>query len=77
MLTVHFIFRREFGESWDMSMAPDSAGGKIGISFPTFSSSSNAAPEKPFKGITSYQAIKGVMDISGNITGLGLIYFNI
>ena len=40
-------------------------GGKIGIAFPTFSSSSNKAPQKAFNGIKSYQAIRGLMTVRG------------
>lgn len=46
-------------------MAP--SGGIIGVTFPNFMSGGNSAPEKKLTGITSYNAIAGLMKIKGNI----------
>ncbi|XP_053415184.1 fibrocystin-L isoform X2 [Nycticebus coucang] len=41
-------------------------GGRSGICWPTFASAHNMAPRKPHAGIMSYNAIGGLMDISGS-----------
>lgn len=40
-------------------------GGRSGICWPTFASAHNMAPRKPHAGIMSYNAISGLLDISG------------
>ena len=68
MVTICYMLcmlNSDTSKSWDMSEAPDSVGGKVALSFPTFNSKFNSAPKKPFTGIMSYQAIKGVMRIAG------------
>ncbi|KAM5281038.1 fibrocystin-L [Ctenodactylus gundi] len=41
-------------------------GGRSGICWPTFASAHNMAPRKPHAGIMSYNAISGLLDISGS-----------
>ena len=48
------------GRSWRTE-----SGGNIAVSWPTFESGSNGAPEKPFNGIMSYNAINGLMMVEG------------
>ncbi|XP_063309061.1 fibrocystin-L-like [Pelobates fuscus] len=43
------------------------AGGSSGISWPTFASAHNGAPENPHAGITSYNAISGLMTVTDTI----------
>lgn len=40
-------------------------GGRSGICWPTFASAHNMAPRKPHAGIMSYNAISGLLEISG------------
>lgn len=40
-------------------------GGRSGICWPTFASAHNMAPRKPHAGIMSYNAISGLLDVSG------------
>ena len=47
------------GRSWK---SPGS--GAVGLSWPTFTSGSNQAPRKGFKGIMSYQAIWGILRVT-------------
>ncbi|XP_012578380.1 PREDICTED: fibrocystin-L [Condylura cristata] len=42
------------------------SGGRSGICWPTFTSAHNMAPRKPHAGIMSYNAISGLLDISGS-----------
>ncbi|XP_054983665.1 fibrocystin-L [Sorex araneus] len=42
------------------------SGGRSGICWPTFASAHNMAPRKPHAGIMSYNAISGLLDISGS-----------
>lgn len=42
------------------------SGGMVGLIFPNFYQSSNKAPGKPWKGCKSYNAIGGLMTLSGN-----------
>ncbi|XP_066121905.1 fibrocystin-L [Saccopteryx bilineata] len=42
------------------------SGGRSGICWPTFSSAHNLAPRKPHAGIMSYNAISGLLEISGS-----------
>ncbi|XP_036732330.2 LOW QUALITY PROTEIN: fibrocystin-L [Manis pentadactyla] len=42
------------------------SGGRSGICWPTFASAHNMAPQKPHAGIMSYNAISGLLDISGS-----------
>uniref|UniRef100_A0A3P8VH65 PKHD1 like 1, tandem duplicate 2 n=1 Tax=Cynoglossus semilaevis TaxID=244447 RepID=A0A3P8VH65_CYNSE len=42
-------------------------GGRSGICWPTFASGHNAAPQMPNPGITSYNAIKGLMTVTNTI----------
>ncbi|KAB1257904.1 Fibrocystin-L [Camelus dromedarius] len=41
------------------------SGGRSGICWPTFASAHNMAPRKPHAGIMSYNAIAGLLDVSG------------
>nr|XP_045000409.1 fibrocystin-L [Jaculus jaculus] len=41
-------------------------GGRSGICWPTFASAHNMAPRKPHAGIMSYNAISGLLDVSGS-----------
>ncbi|XP_042639560.1 fibrocystin-L [Orycteropus afer afer] len=41
------------------------SGGRSGICWPTFASAHNMAPRKPHAGLMSYNAISGLLDISG------------
>uniref|UniRef100_A0A8C8ZFE9 Fibrocystin-L n=1 Tax=Prolemur simus TaxID=1328070 RepID=A0A8C8ZFE9_PROSS len=41
-------------------------GGRSGICWPTFASAHNMAPRKPHAGIMSYNAIGGLLDVSGS-----------
>ncbi|CAH2285754.1 fibrocystin-L [Pelobates cultripes] len=43
------------------------AGGRSGISWPTFASTHNGAPGNPHAGITSYNAISGLMTVTDTI----------
>jgi hypothetical protein len=58
------------GRSWATE-----SGGKIAFSWPTFASGSNGAPSKPWPGIMSYNAISGILKVSGNIY-MGMFYFS-
>lgn len=40
-------------------------GGRSGICWPTFASAHNMAPRKPHAGIMSYNAISGLLEVSG------------
>ncbi|XP_077703124.1 fibrocystin-L isoform X3 [Canis aureus] len=42
------------------------SGGRSGICWPTFASAHNMAPRKPHAGIMSYNAISGLLEISGS-----------
>ncbi|XP_007188845.2 fibrocystin-L isoform X1 [Balaenoptera acutorostrata] len=42
------------------------SGGRSGICWPTFASAHNMAPRKPHAGVMSYNAISGLLDISGS-----------
>ncbi|KAL1767893.1 fibrocystin-L isoform X2 [Sigmodon hispidus] len=42
------------------------SGGRSGICWPTFASAHNMAPRKPHAGIMSYNAISGLLDVSGS-----------
>ncbi|XP_044933989.1 fibrocystin-L [Mustela putorius furo] len=42
------------------------SGGRSGICWPTFASAHNMAPRKPHAGLMSYNAISGLLDISGS-----------
>ncbi|XP_048215228.1 fibrocystin-L isoform X1 [Perognathus longimembris pacificus] len=42
------------------------SGGRSGICWPTFASAHNLAPRKPHAGIMSYNAITGLLDVSGS-----------
>ncbi|XP_070248855.1 fibrocystin-L [Myotis yumanensis] len=42
------------------------SGGRSGICWPTFASVHNMAPRKPHAGIMSYNAISGLLDVSGS-----------
>nr|XP_010954142.1 fibrocystin-L isoform X1 [Camelus bactrianus] len=42
------------------------SGGRSGICWPTFASAHNMAPRKPHAGIMSYNAITGLLDVSGS-----------
>ena len=48
------------GRSWTVP-----GGDFTGVVWPTFTAGSNKAPEKPFKGIMSYNSIKGLMRVEG------------
>lgn len=45
---------------------PAPGGGMIGLVFPNFYQASNKAPGKPWKGCMAYNAIGGLMTLSGN-----------
>lgn len=40
-------------------------GGRSGVCWPTFESDHNHAPQKPHPGLMSYNAITGLMSVSG------------
>ncbi len=42
-----------------------STGGRSGICWPTFESNHNNGPQKPLTGLMSYNAIAGIMTVSG------------
>ena len=54
------IFLSSHTRSWS-----NGTHGKVGFSIAVFTSGSNGAPEKPFFGIMSYMALKGIMLASG------------
>ncbi|KAL5019598.1 hypothetical protein ScPMuIL_002490 [Solemya velum] len=53
----HNIKYSHQGRCWSVK------GGKVGISWPSFTSNSNGAPVRSFNGIKSYPAIRGIMTL--------------
>lgn len=53
------------------------AGGRTGISWPTFESGHNSAPMKPHDGLMSYNAISGLMTVTSNKIHLNIYHVQV